>query len=112
LALPPSEEGKLIFTSRCDGCHNINKVPMGPALAGVSDRHTQDWIIQFIHSSQTVIKGGDKAAIELLDHTDLRAENIKSILTYIKSVTKKSLDPVGFRPERLHPNYSPIAITY
>ena len=82
---------------------------MGPALAGVAERHTEDWIVHFVHSSQTVIKGGDKTAIALYekfnkvpmpDHPDLSAENIKGILAYIKSETKMSSATASFRPEK------------
>ncbi len=98
-SIPPVDDGKLIFTSRCASCHNVNKIVVGPALAGVSERHPEDWIVKFVHSSQTVIKGGDKAAVDLYekfnkvpmpDHPDLSTDNIKSILAYIKSETKKS----------------------
>ena len=119
-SIPPADEGKLIFTSRCASCHNVNKVVVGPALAGVGDRYSEDWIIHFVHSSQTVIKGGDKAAIAIYekfnkvpmpDHPDLTAENIKGILAYIKSETKTGSEPAPFRPEKLHPAFTPIAIT-
>src|SRR5206468_4896771 len=79
-ANPPSEEGKQIFTTRCAGCHNVNRILTGPALAGVDQRHSIDWIINFVHSSQTVIRGGDKQAVALFekfnripmpDHPDL-----------------------------------------
>ena len=30
-----SKEGKTIFSTRCAGCHNVNKTLTGPALAGV-----------------------------------------------------------------------------
>ena len=87
---PPLDEGKALFTSRCASCHNVNKIVVGPALAGVSERRTEDWIIHFVHSSQSVIKGGDQKAIELYekfnkvpmpDHLDLSAESIKDILS-------------------------------
>jgi len=94
MAAPPIAEGKAIFSTRCAGCHNVNKVVTGPALAGVDQRHSIDWIINFVHSSQTVIKGGDEKAVALFekfnkipmpDHPDLTAGNIKSIVEYIKS---------------------------
>ena len=66
----------MIFSSRCASCHNVNKVVVGPALAGVSDRHTEDWIIHFVHSSQSVIKGGDTAAIALYEKAGFRAEGL------------------------------------
>ena len=118
-SIPPAEEGKLIFTSHCAGCHSVNKVVTGPALAGVENRHSLDWIIHFVHSSQTVIKGGDKSAIALYekfnkvpmpDHPDLSMENIKGILAYIKTETKTTTE-TSFRPDKIHPSYTPILIT-
>jgi cytochrome c551/c552 len=119
-SIPPTEEGKTIFTSRCASCHAVNKIVLGPALAGVTDRHTEDWIIKFVHSSQSVIKGGDAKAVALYekfnkvpmpDHPDLSAENIKDILAYIKSETKAPEAEKSFRPDKLHPNYKPLAAT-
>ncbi len=119
-SIPPVDDGKPIFTSRCASCHNVNKIIVGPALAGVSERHPEDWIIKFVHSSQTVIKGGDKTAVDLYekfnkvpmpDHPDLSTDNIKSILAYIKSETIKPSEATGFRPDKLHPAYTPILIT-
>ena len=119
-SIPPVDDGKLIFTSRCASCHNVNKIVVGPALAGVSERHPEDWIVKFVHSSQTVIKGGDKAAIDLYekfnkvpmpDHPDLSTDNIKSILAYIKSETKIPSEAASFRPDKLRPAYTPILIT-
>jgi len=49
---PPVNEGKVIFNSRCASCHNVNKILTGPALAGVDQRYSIDWIVNFVHSSQ------------------------------------------------------------
>ena len=119
-SIPPVDEGKMIFKARCASCHNVNKIIVGPALAGVSERHSDDWIIRFVHSSQTIIKGGDKAAIDLYekfnkipmpDHPDLTSENIKNILAYIKTETSTPSETKNFRPDKRHPSYTPIAIT-
>jgi len=119
-SVPPVDEGKKTFTSRCASCHNVNKIVLGPALAGVTDRHSEDWIIKFVHSSQTVIKSGDHAAITLYekfnkipmpDHPDLSIENIKGILAYIKSESKAPVLAPSFRSDIVHPNYTPISIT-
>src|SRR5215218_5164221 len=91
-ANPPVEEGKAIFTTRCASCHNVNKMVVGPALAGVDQRHSIDWIVNFVQSSQTVIRSGDEKAtalfakfnnIQMPDHKDLTAENIKSVVEVI-----------------------------
>jgi mono/diheme cytochrome c family protein len=93
LAAPPSEEGKTIFAARCAACHNVNKVLVGPALGGVDQRRPIDWIVKFVHSSQTVVKSGYPYAVALFtkfkvvmpDHPDLTEDNIKSIVEYIKA---------------------------
>ena len=117
----PLDEGKNIFTARCMACHKIDKDFAGPALANVDQRHTTDWIIKFVHSSQTVIKSGDTSAIALFskfngtimpDHPDLTVNNIKSIVEYIKDESTKvvSKPDVPFeRPYQLQPNYTPIS---
>lgn len=101
-AAPPLEEGKTIFTSRCAGCHNVHKILVGPALAGVDQRHTLDWIVKFVHSSQAVIKKGDPAAVALFnqynhiqmpDHPDLTADNIKNVVEYIKTEAAAAAAP-------------------
>src|SRR4051812_17646702 len=91
MADPPVEEGRVIFKSRCAGCHNVNQVLVGPALAGVDQRHSIDWIINFVQSSQSVIRKGDKDANALFakfnntpmpDHKDLTADDVKSVEEY------------------------------
>jgi len=118
---PPEEEGKAIFISRCASCHNINKTVTGPALAGVEERRSMDWIIRFVHSSQSMVKEGDKEAIALFakfnkipmpDHLDLTQENIKNILAYIKSEAKPATETKApfAKPSMKKPNYVPISI--
>lgn len=119
-AAPPADP-KEIFTSRCASCHNVNKTLTGPALAGVDQRRTIDWIIQFVHSSQHVIRSGDSYAntlfekynrIVMPDHTDLSAEDIKGVVEYIKSQSKVTEEKAPFAtPGKLRPNYHPLSIT-
>jgi cytochrome c551/c552 len=120
-AAPPVEEGKTIFSARCAGCHNVNKVVTGPALAGVDQRRSIDWIVKFVHSSQTLVKSGDKDAIALFekfnkipmpDHADLTPDHIKSIVEYIKSETVAETNEAPFKkPGKLRPAYTPLSIT-
>ena len=120
-ATPPLEEGKTIFAARCASCHNINKVVVGPALANVHERHSIDWIVNFVHSPQTLIKNGDKAAVALFnqfnhiqmpDHPDLTADNIKNIVEYIKSEsTAAPADAAPFvKPLQVYTAYQPLSI--
>lgn len=119
-AAPPVEEGKAIFAARCAACHNINKVVTGPALAGIDERRSIDWIVKFITSSQSLIKSGDKDAVAVFekfnkipmpDHSDLNEAKIKSIVEYIKSEATSQTNTAPFaRPGKLRPNYTPLSI--
>lgn len=121
MAAPPVEEGKAIFSSRCAACHNVNKIVTGPALAGVDQRRSIDWIINFVHSSQTVIKKGDKDAVALFDkfnkipmpdHPDLTPDNIRSIVEFIKTEASAGPEKAPFtKPGKLRPVYTPLSIT-
>ena len=117
----PPKDGKLIFNSRCAACHNVNQVLTGPALAGVHDRRTMDWIVNFVRSSKTMVEKGDKDAVAIYekfnkipmpDHPDLTEENIKSIVEFIKSEAK----PVGeenvpfAKPSDRKKNYTPVSL--
>ena len=120
-AAPPSEDGKTIFTARCASCHNVNKQLVGPALAGVYDRRSIDWIINFVHSSQKLVKSGDQYAVALFekfnkipmpDHPDLTDDNIKSIVEYVKSESKTGIEKAPFaKPGKLRPAYLPLSIS-
>jgi cytochrome c551/c552 len=117
----PPEDGKLIFSSRCAACHNVNKVLVGPALAGVDQRHDTNWIIKFVQSSQSLVKNGDKEAttlfqkfnkIQMPDHSDLSADNIKNVVEYIKSQAVLSDTKAPFaKPTNLITMYRPLSIT-
>lgn len=118
-AAPPEQEGKAIFTTRCASCHAVNKQLTGPALAGVDQRHSMDWIVNFVHSSQTMVKAGDKEAVALFetfnkipmpDHPDLKNEDIENIVAYIKAEAGAGgSDKAPFpKPVKLRPAYTPL----
>ncbi len=121
-ATPPADEGKTIFNSRCAACHNVNKVLTGPALAGVDQRRSLDWIIKFVKSSQGLVKSGDKDAVALYqqfnrvpmpDHPDLTEANIKSIVEFIKSEAKPvDAEKAPFaKPTKREPGYKPLSLS-
>lgn len=86
--------GKVLFQSQCTSCHAVQTVLVGPALRDVFKIRTEAWIIAFVRSSQTVIKGGDTAAVSLFkqfngtimpDHKSMSDQDIKNIIGYIKN---------------------------
>ncbi len=58
--------GAEIFAT-CAGCHQIGKDAIGPDLAGVSERRTEEWLLKFIRNSGEVIASGDPVAVELFE---------------------------------------------
>ncbi|MGQ0739071.1 MAG: c-type cytochrome [Bacteroidota bacterium] len=122
LANPPIEEGKSIFLSRCAACHNVNKAMTGPALSGIDQRRPLDWIISFVHSSQTMVKKGDTAALAVFqkfnkvpmpDHSDLTDGQIKSIVDYIKTESKPVTENSApfAKPGKKTDFYLPVRLT-
>lgn len=115
------EEGKAIFLSRCASCHNVNKVSVGPALAGVDQRRSIEWITKFVTSSQSMIRSGDTAALALFekfnrvpmpDHADLGPGHITSIVDYIKSQSTVTDTKAPFaKPRKLQTAYKPISLS-
>jgi len=102
--------GNVLFQQNCVSCHALQTRVVGPALHNVSDRHSEEWIIKFVHSSQTLIKSGDAAAVNLFtqfnqtimpDHQNLSDQDIKNIITYIKSESAVSQLPAAVATEQL-----------
>lgn len=87
------DKGEASFKQICSACHTIGKGKLvGPDLANVHLRHSEEWLKKFIRSSQTVIKSGDKYADSLFkafnqvpmpDNSAFTDEDIKAILNYI-----------------------------
>lgn len=63
-----AQDGESHFKSTCAACHLIsNKRLVGPGLANVHERRTQEWFNKFVTSSQTLIKSGDVDAIKIFE---------------------------------------------
>lgn len=118
-AAPPAAEGKTIFTSRCAGCHSVTKQLVGPALSGVDQRRSMEWIVNFVQGSQAMVKSGDKDAVALFDkfkvpmpdHKDLSADNIKNIVAYIQEETKAAAAPAAAAPTDASPKVDYIGFS-
>ena len=93
------KEGETLFKSKCTTCHAVTKKVVGPALAGITERHSEEWLVSWIHNSQAVIASGDAAAVQLFEEynkmvmtsfTDLSEDQIKSIIAYVQDEEAKA----------------------
>ncbi len=117
------ENGKALFTTRCTSCHNVNAQLVGPALAGVENRRTVEWLVNFIRSPKTLIEEKDKDAVALYDqfnhvmmpeHQDVSPGDVNNILAYIKSEAKIPASEVAApfaKPGKIVPDYHPLSFT-
>jgi mono/diheme cytochrome c family protein len=90
-----ADPGQKIFTTVCVACHTVGEGKrVGPDLAGVHERHTEEWMIEFIRSSQAVIKAGDPEAVALAEaypglimpDNPLSDDQIRSVLAYVREL--------------------------
>lgn len=86
--------GETTFKQVCAACHTIGKGRLvGPDLANADQRLSEEWIIKFVKSSQSVIQSGDKYADSLFqaynhaimpDQPTFTDDQIKEIIAYIQ----------------------------
>ena len=92
------EEGEKLFTTNCISCHQIDKKVIGPALRGVNDKYSQEWLLKWIKNSAELIASGDPDAIAIYEEynkspmnsfTYLSDDDITNILAYIETAPEK-----------------------
>ncbi len=86
------DDGEALFKKICVACHTVNQGKLiGPDLANVHIRRSEEWIINFVQSSQSVIKSGDPVAMALFEEFNkipmpdnpYSATQIRTIISYI-----------------------------
>jgi cytochrome c551/c552 len=89
-----AEQGQTIFQTTCFACHTVGGGRLvGPDLEGVGERRDEDWIIEFVQHSQSVIQSGDAQAVALAEEyvgllmpdNPLTADQVRAVLAYINS---------------------------
>ena len=84
-------KGKELFNSQCAACHKLDANSTGPALRGVAERHSADWLHKWVKNSAGLIKSGDAAAVKVFNEwnkvpmnafPNLSDEDIDNIIAY------------------------------
>jgi len=60
-------KGKELFNSLCAACHKRYKKATGPALFGVTDRHSKEWLYSWVKNSTKLIASGDAEAVAIYE---------------------------------------------
>src|SRR4051794_10756494 len=81
--------GEKIFKQYCTACHKLNADLVGPALKDVQKRHSEEWLLKWVHNNAALRASGDKEALaiwtkynknEMPTFTNLGDDDIKSII--------------------------------
>jgi mono/diheme cytochrome c family protein len=87
------QTGQQIFDSLCTVCHTIGGGRLvGPDLANVHEKRSQEWLERFVISSQSMIDSGDVEAVALFEEYNrlpmpdsfLSDEQSRQVLSYIE----------------------------
>ena len=86
-----ANSGEKLFNQLCTSCHMINEDYIGPAMLGILDRRSPEWIMNMILNPIQMLKE-DPIAIELLEEYDfeymynqnLLEEEVREILEYFR----------------------------
>ena len=61
------EEGEKLYKANCTACHQIDAKLIGPALRGVNDKYSEEWLLKWIKNSAELIASGDADAIAIYE---------------------------------------------
>ena len=86
-----ANSGEKLFNQLCTSCHIINEDYIGPAMSGILDRRSPEWIMNMILNPIQMLEE-DPIAIELLEEYDfeymynqnLLEEEVREILEYFR----------------------------
>ena len=86
-----ANSGEKLFNQLCTSCHVINEDYIGPAMSGILDRRSPEWIMNMILNPIQMLEE-DPIAIELLEQYDfeymynqnLLEEEAREILEYFR----------------------------
>jgi mono/diheme cytochrome c family protein len=93
-----AEEGEKLYKANCTACHQIDNKLIGPALRGVSDKYSEEWLIKWIKNSAEMIAAGDPDAIAIWEEYNkspmtafpyFSDDDVKNILAYIEQAPEK-----------------------
>ena len=93
------EDGEKLYKANCTACHQIDNKLIGPALRGVSDKYSEDWLIKWIKNSAEMIASGDPDAIAIYEEYNkspmtafpyFSDDDVRNILAYIEEAPQKA----------------------
>lgn len=88
-------EGQELFKTLCSACHKIDKRFVGPALGGVTERRTPEWIMNMILNPEVMVEKNAEAKklleeyLSPMANQNVSQDDARKILEYFRSNDKK-----------------------
>ncbi len=86
-----ADEGKELYKTNCTACHKFGKRYIGPALSGLLDRRSPEWVMNMMLNPEEMITK-DPIAMELLAeystqmaNQQLTEDDARAILEFIRT---------------------------
>lgn len=89
------EKGKEVYKANCTACHKMGKRVVGPALDGVTERRTPEWIMNMIMNPEEMVEKDPTAKALLAEYLapmsnqNITEEEARAILEFFRTRTKK-----------------------
>ena len=90
--------GESIFNAKCSACHKFDEKYVGPALAGITERRTPEWIMNMMLNPEEMTKKDPIAQDLLAEHLtqmtfqDITEDEARYMLEYFRSQDMKHDD--------------------
>ncbi len=109
-----AEHGKQLYNANCQACHTIGGGSfVGPDLENISEKRETDWLVEFIQSSQSMIRAGDEQAVAIYEEynrlvmpnfKNLSRDDVMAILKWIEVASAEAAEKRASGPE-IHEGY-------
>ena len=90
------KRGKKVFNNLCTACHKMEKKVVGPAISGVTERRSPEWVMNMIVNPQEMIKKDPIAKKLLVEHNmavmanqNVSEEDARAIYEYFRKYDEK-----------------------
>lgn len=86
------DKGNELFKTKCSACHKIEKRFVGPAMAGITERRTPEWIMNMILNPEGMVAENPIAKQLLAEYLSpmanqsLTEDEARAILEYFRTL--------------------------
>lgn len=107
-----AQSGAELYKTHCAACHTVGGGKMvGPDLKGISELRSEEWLVNWIKSSRSLIDSGDSVAIEIfhefnqipMPDQNLTDAEVKDVLVYINTQSASTAGSASANTEPQEP---------